>query len=131
MPIPASAQSFFGFLLPIVAFDLIPTDEFYDKYLNLPLSEPINQNFKALGYDSRYFIRNIGSIGIYFLLYPCVQILSFTIGKLCKCKRPQKLSRQLNGMLYWNRWFALVDDSYLILVVSIVLNLRLYSSDDF
>jgi hypothetical protein len=34
-------------------------------------------------------------------------------------------------MLYWNRWFALVDDSYLILVVSIVLNLRLYSSDDF
>lgn len=36
LPLPASVQIFYGYLLPIVAFDLIPTDSFYDDLLDLP-----------------------------------------------------------------------------------------------
>ena len=33
--IPANAGMFFGFLMNIASFDLLPTDLFYDAYLNL------------------------------------------------------------------------------------------------
>jgi hypothetical protein len=44
--LPHNAGVFFGFIMQIAAFDILPTDSFYDTYFNIQETEPINSNFE-------------------------------------------------------------------------------------
>lgn len=122
LPIPGGAQIFYGYLFDIIAFNIIATDEFYNN--NFDLSEPValNDIFKSQGYESKYFLNNIGDIAVYFLAYPILSMVSLIFGK-CKCKPAQKIHKWMNSRLVWNSWYALVEESYLILVVAAMIQL--------
>jgi len=59
---PGNASIFFSYLLQIVAFDVIPTDNAYDAVFGFEESQPVSTNFELTGYESVYFIRNMGSM---------------------------------------------------------------------
>ena len=83
--IPANAHMFFVRLTNIAAFDFADSgeaifgpdfpefDDMINYSLDLPPSEPYNQNFEASRIESIYFINNLGSfyfiLMVYFLLY--------------------------------------------------------------
>ena len=79
----------FEHLLGFVNFDALPTEELVDNtfsFENIPLSETVGQ----VGYESRIFIVNIGSIPIYFLVSVVLQLLYGLLTLCCpKVKRVQ------------------------------------------
>lgn len=48
--IPPNAAVFFGILMSIASFDILPTDKFYAKYFPQNDSGAINDNFNAVGF---------------------------------------------------------------------------------
>jgi len=69
--IPPNAMKFLSYLLIIAAFDIIPTDEPYDDWFDFLLFNlPLSVNFEATGYESMFFIRNLGSISIFMCFIP-------------------------------------------------------------
>ena len=57
-----------------MALDVIPTDNFFDTETELPV-KPMTEAFKSVGYESKYFVRNLGSIAIYFAIYPILVVV--------------------------------------------------------
>ena len=66
---PASAQSFFNQIFKIASFDIIDITPRLDKILRLNTTEPLNPNFEFLGFGSLYFLNNMNSMLIGFLVY--------------------------------------------------------------
>ncbi len=66
---PANAQSFFNQILKIASFDIIDLTPRLEKMLRLNATEPLNPNFEALGFGSLYFLNNMNSMLIGFLVY--------------------------------------------------------------
>ncbi len=45
LKLPPNAGMFFGFINQIAAFDILPTDMFYQGYTDITSTDPINSNF--------------------------------------------------------------------------------------
>ena len=58
---PGNAAFYYSYLLKIAAFDPLPTDDFFEAAWNFPHSEPIGAQFGALGYETKYFAKNMGT----------------------------------------------------------------------
>ena len=69
---PANAALVYGFVMKIASFDLLPTDTFYDTYFRFSEKDsgPVNSNFESLGYESLYFLRNMGTLTLSLLSIP-------------------------------------------------------------
>lgn len=63
----------FDILLPIVTFDLI--SPFGNDMIPIPWgfseTDPYNENFEWIGYDSANFFNNLGSIGLFIFILIC------------------------------------------------------------
>ena len=64
--IPSNAGMFFAEFSKIAAFDLLEFEyfnfgDFMDSILDLIPTGPINSKFEAIGFESLYFINNLGS----------------------------------------------------------------------
>ena len=69
LEMPANVQIFFNQINKVASFDLINIDPLINKVLNLNETEPINANFEALGFQSMFFLNNMGSLIIGFITY--------------------------------------------------------------
>ena len=67
--IPANASIFFSSLLSLVNFNLIPVEKPTRKILDLNYDQPYSDNFNQLGYDSTYFLINMGTLLYIFFGY--------------------------------------------------------------
>jgi len=59
--VPAEAQFYFKMIRRVTAFDPINMDGLFDSVTGLE-SKPLSTNYEALGYESGYFVRNMGSL---------------------------------------------------------------------
>ena len=80
--LPANIGVFFGYIITIASFDLIPIDNYVDEYGGLSPVEPINENFEAIGFESLYVIVNLGSGLILVMLFPICIILEKTLKRI-------------------------------------------------
>ena len=94
---------YFQKLMQIAAFDVIETDSFFNMLLSLPPTDPVNEQFQALGFESVYFINNMGSI---FLVFISLLILMIVYTILNRCDdgsyRLEKTLRKLDTYLFWD-----------------------------
>ena len=118
---------FFGFLMNIASFDLLPTDLFYNAYFNLSdlNTVPINSNFESLGYESLYFLRNMGTLMLTFIAIPVFVVVQLLLKYLLKSnKRVRQLEQKISKFLYWNYMITVVIESYSVLCMGAFINLR-------
>lgn len=66
---PANAQTFFNEIFKIAAFDIVEIEPYVNFMLNLNETGPFNENFDKLGFQSLFFLNNLGPLGIGFLIY--------------------------------------------------------------
>ena len=66
---PANAQMFFNKINEIASFDIINIEPWINKALNLTETDPMSDNFAAIGFQSMYFMNNMGSLLIGFVIY--------------------------------------------------------------
>lgn len=62
---PANAGQVFKYLTKIAAFDVFEIGDYVDEILELEESDPVNINFESLGFETQWFIHNMGSFFIY------------------------------------------------------------------
>ena len=66
-------------------------------------TDALNDNFDEAGYSSQQFLRNIGSIFIFMLIFPTLGFIGFLLLKIEKL--PDKLRlwiSKFNDMLFFN-----------------------------
>jgi len=128
---PANAAMFFGFLMQIASFDFIPMDLLYEIiFPNKIESEPLSANFDQIGLSSKYFLYNLGSMILVFAMIPIKILLYFVLKPLNHFKRVRKIRRNLWRSTFWNVTIATIKESFTVVVICVLINLRELKFDD-
>lgn len=124
---PANASNFFTQIMSIAAFDFYDfTDVIHDMF-SLEPTESFSSNFETIGFESLYFLINMGSIVIFYLIYTAMLCLVLPLLSIKKASR--KLHKKLGIKLKWNALITLMNESYQIIVVCVLLNTQVFSSE--
>ena len=115
----------------MVSFDLFAPTDHID--FGLTETEPYNENYNELGYESSNFYDNLGSIGaigllitLRLILQPPLFSLFYKIG-CCKCCRRVMKRLNLNGPIISNMWIRFGLETYFEFLISCLVGLRLQS----
>ena len=79
---PANTGLFFNVLMQIAAFEFLDTDDWYQRLINKE-TKPLTENFGIMGFDSMWFINNMGSMGVLTLFIPIIYLL-YAMTKCCE-----------------------------------------------
>jgi hypothetical protein len=100
--------------------------------LSLNETEPFNQNFNALGFQSMYFLNNMNSLMLGFLFYLSLVLLNLVIDRLqVRYNRLSNLSERLRHMLFYNLILSMLTESYSMIAVSCMIGLKNIKANSF
>ena len=128
LTLPALLNIFFGYIIQIASFDLIPIQSLLLKRLNMIRRDPINANYEALGFLSMYCLINLGTILILMALIPVLVILQLIL-KAMRCKYPKMANELLKKVLYWNSLITIFRESFVIAIMCALINLKAFTAD--
>jgi len=120
---PANASLFFAQMMAIAAFDLIETGPYLDVLLNLPPSDPVNSNFSAVGFETRYVLHNMGTLLLALVIYLISAIFAYTMRKMC-CDIVVYRGQLWHEQLFYGTLINIVTESYSIFSVSCLINVQ-------
>jgi len=121
--LPANAGMFFAQLMSIAAFDYFEIGPFLDEWLNLKPTDPVNGNFEAVGFESVYFLHNLGTLVLAFVVYFTAVLYSWICRHLC-CDIVTYHGENLQRKLKYGSLLSILTESYSIVAVSCLINLQ-------
>ena len=68
--LPSNAGDFFGYLMKVASFDIIPTDTIFNWIFQIEPPDPLTENFGTVGFGTTYFYNNLGSLTIALYAFP-------------------------------------------------------------
>jgi hypothetical protein len=118
--------------MDVSSFDILPTDEFYDKHAVVTESAPVNDNFKSLGFGSMSFMYNMGSLMAAMMSIPLLMFFTRLL-KYCKHKAPKvlrlhRLSNYMETFSFWQYPISIVNESSSVIFMSCLIQ---YKQPDF
>jgi len=119
--VPANASIFLSALFQVAGFDALPTDDMYDFLFDID-EEPISANFDTLGYSTRQFLYNVGSLGLLILFFLPFLAMVY-IFKYMPCETLTKFSAKQRNKIFFNDLFSFLLESYMMLAVCVCVNL--------
>ena len=127
--LPPLCSIFFGFLMQIASFDLIPIDSVIEEHGGMTPRDPINTNFESIGFESMYLLINLGTILIMIILFP-VFLLILLILRLVDCYScSSKVSEKISRNLFWNAPIKILTESFAIILMCCFINLKVLGMD--
>ena len=130
--LPANAYSFFNQIFKIASFNIIDIEPTINKMLRLNQTEPLNQNFKALGFRSFYFLNNMNSILLGFNFYFSLVLLLLIVDRAqVRFKILSPLAERLRHMLFYNLILSMLTESYSMIAICSMIGLNKLSADSF
>ena len=99
--IPANAQVFFAGLLGFVTFDIIELGPYIRSWLGLVDDALINDNFESLGYESNYFIINMGTL-VLAMAYFTLMLTFYATTIWVKNEKLKRFRAKVTKGLIWN-----------------------------
>ena len=129
---PANASIFYVNLMAIASFDFYEMGEFYDDILSLEPTAPYNENFELIGFGSLYFLNNLGTMSISFIAYAiwvCIILILYLFRKTWR--RLRTLTRSSRHAMFFGTLITILNESYSVLSVCILLNIGYLSFDSF
>lgn len=114
-------------MFKIAAFDFIPnTENIYNPALGLDGDdnpEALSENFELVGFETTYFVHNMGSLVFFILAFPALALTAYLF-KFCRQFRAiRKAKKDIEKSIYWNYVIRLLIESYTILAVCGMINL--------
>lgn len=100
---PANAGIFFSHMMEIASFDFYDFSEPIHEMFELEPTDPVDARFEALGFESKYFLVNMGTMVVFYLFYFLLVSTSLILS-LCqhsKCRRLSKLQASLKRKIHW------------------------------
>jgi len=84
--LPANASEFFKTMMKIAMFDYVDTGPYVDALLDQKYSFPDDPNLEILGFESIYFLNNLGTLVFFYIMYVLMAMLtSLAACILCCC----------------------------------------------
>lgn len=124
---PANAGLFFRSLMEIAAFDFYDFSDFVHDLFQVEPKETTDLNFEAIGFESKYFLVNIGSLAVIFLVYvSCMPFVSQY--RRCQRGRCKKICKRMNRSVFWGTLITLINESYIWIVVCVLINIQVFST---
>ena len=110
---------------PVAAFDIFDFDDAVHKAFRIEPTDPIDSNFEAIGFDSKYILVNMGSLFIFYVFYATMFCCVTPISRCCKrrCNRCHQCSTRLKRYTYWSALITLLNESLIILAVCVLINI--------
>jgi hypothetical protein len=125
--LPDNASVVFGVIMQIASADLIPTDDFYDNYFDMDHTDAINDNFAAMGFNSMFFLYNMGSLIVAWLSIPLSTALALFLRLFKRCfSRSPRLTRwytRLHRSVFWSYPINVFTESASIIYMCCLINL--------
>ena len=119
---------FFGFIMQIASFDLLPMEKFYDNNFDMEQTQAINDNFESLGFGSMFLLYNMGSLIIAWLSIPVLAIIIFFLQCFnCCIKRSPRLNRwktRLETWMFWGHPITVFNESASIIYMCCLVNMQ-------
>lgn len=126
---PSNAGLFFKEIMSIAAFDFYDfSDVIHDNFQISP-TDPIDTNFETIGFESSYFLINMGTMMLFYMYYIlCLLVKSILQPFATKHnKRIRKFYRKLRNNIIWGSLITLINETYAIIVLSVLINLQIVS----
>lgn len=108
-----------------MTFELIDSEPIFRRTFNLYETEDINSNLLGLGYVSNYFIINMGNVLI-MLIYLFALLVFYHFSKNWQNQRLLRVRDFFTDGLIWNTILSFLSESYLLVVISTITNLRIF-----
>lgn len=111
--------------MEIAAFDYYDTTDVVHEVFDAPPTEPIDEDFEALGFESEYLLVNIGSLVLPWLMQAVFLVILLLI-VCCGCKSDlaYKLHRRIFRFIFWGANITLVNESYMVVIVCLLINVQ-------
>ncbi len=94
-----------------MTFNLINIEDYLRKYLHLYDDKIINSNFKSLGYNSSFFVINMGNM-LPFLAYLILLLLLTVATQKIKNKRFVKIRNYVAKNIMWGWMLGFISESF-------------------
>ena len=93
--------------------------------LNIEPTEPFNDNFNELGFESRYMLNNLGTMVVFYILYPLLMILQAGLFNKCRrvCNCCWRTNKKLKRLLYYELFITVMLESYAIISLCVLIGL--------
>lgn len=119
---------FFNKMMQIAAFDVFEIGDYVDEYLKLLPTVPVNEKFEAIGFESLYFINNVGTFYFILVFYASLVLIYLLMSLLDKilhdAKTLRKMKSALGKFIFWNKLFQMVVESILIISLAALISLK-------
>lgn len=124
--LPINASKFFGAIAQIATFEIYDLNDHINDILDVPDTEPVSDNFEELGFESKYMLNNMGTMLIFYLIYPVFMLAHWmTKRKLCRtqlcCK---KFEESLKHFIYFKLIITVIFESFAIVAISCLIGLQ-------
>ena len=112
----------------IAAFDIVEIGGFLDNVLSLEPTQPLNENFEAVGLESIYLLNNMGTVAFLFFFWILAAQITFML-KLCvyESKLVRNTYNRMQKKVFWNSIISLFLESYSLLSVCSLINISYIS----
>ena len=115
---PAIPTLVFGILTEIAAFDYVEVGDYFEMAFDISDSDPMNQNFEALGFETTLFLYNMGSMLFGLVLTPVMLTIGYLL-RLCdrfdSCKR---VGERIDNAWRWNSTIEVVKEMFGLALLS-------------
>ena len=125
---PSNAGIFMKQVMEIASFDFFDFSDIVHQSFSIEVTGAINDNFEQIGFESEYFLVNMGTMMVFYFIYITCFIVSPIIRKmrgLCTCCN--NISNSLDSLLYWRVLITLINETYMIIIVCLLLNIQAFS----
>ena len=121
---------FFAEFTKIAAFDLLEFEyfnfgEFMDSMLDLIPTGPLNSKFEAIGFESLYFINNLGSfflVLVFGVLLLPIWLLLESIGLYSQWAK--RKANSLSKRLFINTYISTIVESFMIVILCALITVK-------
>ena len=121
--LPANASIFFGMLFKIAAFDVFEVEDTVNYLLDLQPTDPIDANFEAIGFESIYFLNNLGPLMVVFLIYPVAVVIQVTLKVVVCGSKYLAYVDKFGQFLYYGSLIRIVFESNSLIAVCCLINM--------
>ena len=130
--LPANAAKFFNSIFQIAAFDFYDLNEIIDSLLDLEVTDPLTPNFEKIGFESRGFLNNMGTMIFFYVFYPLLILLHKISSKFRNSSRCcRKTQSRLQGLLYYKLLITVIFESYALVALCCLIQLPIISFETY
>lgn len=128
--IPCATMLVFAAIFTFVTFELIPVKYIYPHILFFEEDSPYSEEANAIGYESRFFILNSGSITIYIILIVVREIFKAILLKCFKRGKIYNYLKRSQSEFWWVGLISFFNETYLTMCFCAGINYSSMSMHD-